>query len=76
MYKDYLEKANKVLADEFGIGIGTYTYKQIDKNGVISALVLLEVLNELKELNKKFDEYIKTNDVKGAKNTKKTPKKD
>lgn len=61
-YKDYLEKANEVLANEFGIGVGTFAYKQVDKSSIINTLILMELVKDVNELK----EMLKNKEVKVA----------
>lgn len=73
-YKDYLNKANEVLANEFGIGVGTFAYKQADKSSIINTLILMELVkdvNELKEMLKKKEVEVEPEKTTTKKTTKK-----
>ena len=73
-YKDYLEKANEVLANEFGIGVGTFAYKQTDKSSIINTLILMELVkdvNELKEMLKNKEVEVEATKATVKKATKK-----
>lgn len=49
MYQDYIEKVNEILAEDYGIGVGTLAYKNTNKETIILSLIMLDLIEELKK---------------------------
>lgn len=56
-YEKYMEEVNKILEEQYGIGAGTISYKNANKEAIALSLVMIDLINKLDTLNEK-DEIV------------------
>lgn len=52
MYEQYAKKVDEILAQEYGVGKGTMSYKTINKETMVLSLVMMDIIEKLEGIQK------------------------
>lgn len=54
MYKEYANKVDDILAQQYGLGKGTIGYKNVNKEIMVLSLAIIDLMGKLEEMKQFF----------------------